>query len=75
VHVGLVHVIGLNLVEDFAVDGEGFVGFVVGGAAENVADAGVTEDGHRDCDDGEASFSIHILTCTARMEKYNTAQL
>ena len=39
VHVGLVHIIGLDLVEDFAVDGEGFVGFVVGGAAQNVADA------------------------------------
>jgi hypothetical protein len=38
-----------------------------------VADAGVTENSHRDTDDGEARFSIHILTFAAKTYDYNTA--
>ena len=44
VHIGIVHVVALDVFEDFAIDGERAIGLVVVGAAEHVAGGGVGDD-------------------------------
>ena len=53
VHVGIVHVIALDMFEDFAIDGERAIGFVVVGAAEHVASGGVGDD-----EDGKPYYDL-----------------
>src|ERR1700687_5832509 len=58
-HVGMVDVILLDFLQDFTVNGERLVGFVVGRAAQDVPNAGVTTDGYRYEKNSNASRSVH----------------
>src|SRR5713226_3715253 len=82
-HVGLVNIVVLDLVEDFAINGKRFVGFVIRRVAEHMAQSRVTENDHRKRKYADTCRSIHAPTYLhchqprrSRSElpfKYNTA--
>ena len=59
VHIGIVHVVALDVLEDFAIDGERAVGFVVVGAAEHVAHCDESEYDRRQHNDNVTSERAH----------------
>src|SRR5713101_3401545 len=61
-HVGLVNIVVLDLVEDFAINGKRFVGFVIRRVAEHMAQSRVTENDHRKRKYADTCRSIHAPT-------------
>src|SRR6266436_5770814 len=58
-HVGLVNIIVLDLVEDFAINSKRFVGLVIRRVAEHVAQSRVTENDDRKRKYADTCRSIH----------------
>jgi hypothetical protein len=58
-HVRVIHVVLLDLLQDFAINREGLVCFVIGCASKHVSQSRVTEDHHRNDNDADAGRSIH----------------
>jgi hypothetical protein len=57
--VRLVHVVFLNVLEDLAIHGQGAIGLVIVGLAEEVAKAHVAKHHEGQCNDNSPADAVH----------------
>src|ERR1700675_4844762 len=72
-HVRVVHVILLDLLQDFAVNRERLVGLVIGHASQDVSQSRVAEDHHRNYNDADTSRSIHSSPASENLQVLSIA--
>src|SRR6266566_305145 len=74
-HIGLVHVVLLNLLQDLAIDCQRPIRLFVSGLAKDMTQSGVAENDYRKAENSDFGEAIHKFPMRSTRGNYSTSRL